>query len=62
MKNRVSADTIWVLFDISNGDTASCQYVWWFKTRKLARAHKRRQHANPNNARLVGPYKYKREE
>jgi len=44
----------WVLFDMSNGSHAR-HYVWWFDTKKAAKEHLKRQHANPNHAKLSDP-------
>jgi len=47
----------WVLFDMSNATTRSHarHYVWWFDTKKAAKEHLKRQHANPDHARLSDP-------
>lgn len=48
-------DYAWVLFDTSNGDEASHRYLWWFDTRREAREHRAKQHANPEWVRLSRP-------
>lgn len=44
--------TLWVLFDMSNGDKSARRYLWWFDTRKAARAHRASQTGTPGTARL----------
>lgn len=46
---------IWLLFDLSNGDPQSRQYVWWFRTRQQARDHKWYQESLRFNAKLSAP-------
>lgn len=48
---------VWILLDTANGDGVSRGYVWWFRTRQDAIEHRKWQNSNPNNARLVGPYR-----
>ena len=43
---------IWLVFDLSNGHPGSRQYVWWFRTRREAIEHKRKQESDPRNAKL----------
>lgn len=56
--NLPKKKSIWLLFDIDNGNSGSKHYVWWFDTRKQAREYKR-SHLNgsPSKAELVGPVK-----
>lgn len=46
----------WVIFDMSNGDSGSRRYVWWFDTKKAALEHLKHQRSNPNNAELSEPH------
>jgi hypothetical protein len=57
---RSSTGRAWVLFDMSNSNGAKA-YVWVFSSRGVALDHMTLQNENPNNARLVGPYRMKRE-
>lgn len=47
--------TIWLLFDLNNGDAGSRRYVWWFNTRGMAMAHRRHQHKMEFGAKLSMP-------
>lgn len=49
---------IWLVFDLCNGDSGKCRYVWWFDTRKDAREHTRWQRRDRRNADLAGPVKF----
>jgi hypothetical protein len=50
--------TEWLLLDRDNGNPETGRgWVRVFKTRKAARDHKRKQNANPNNARVIGPWR-----
>ncbi len=52
--------TIWLTFDLSNGDPSGNglkAYVWWFRTRKAAMKHRRRQHRMYCGAKLSMPRK-----
>lgn len=44
--------TFWVCFDIGNP-----HYLWWFRTRKEAREHFKKQKANPKFSQLQPPTK-----
>jgi hypothetical protein len=52
---------MWVLIDKSNS-TGPCigskHYMWFFLTRSEARDHLKKQNADPEKARLCGPFKY----
>lgn len=62
-KKHFAAPTplIWILVDASNSNQRSKNYLWWFETRQLARAHK--QHVKrvygEKGATLIGPFKYR---
>lgn len=52
--------TIWLLFDLNNGNPSGRgqkAYVWWFRSRKAAMAHRRHQHKMRFGARLSMPRK-----
>lgn len=58
--------TIWLLFDVTNGDGLTLKdpalddprhYVWWFHTRRAALAKLRLHQKIVGRARLVGPFK-----
>lgn len=55
---RQPPKALWVLFDLDNGNPKSRNYLWWFKTRALAREHRRQQLSKPNAARLSQPQKW----
>ncbi len=53
--------TIWVLFDLDNGH-GDLRYLWYFKTRRAAREHRKWQAKLRNSARLSSPQKWIRQE
>jgi hypothetical protein len=50
--------TMWVLFDMDNGNPDSYRYIWYFASKRQAVAHRNRQNAVKKNARVVGPVRY----
>lgn len=36
-KDYLPKGEVWLVFDLSNGDSTSRRYVWWFDSRKEAR-------------------------
>ena len=58
-QGQLLADEIWILIDEDNGDASSKRYLWWFESRQKAREHKKWQNANPKNARVTGPFRYR---
>lgn len=53
---------LYILLDMSNGDYPAKNYTWWFTSYRAAVAHRNKQNANPDYARLKGPYRYVRGE
>lgn len=51
--------TLWILIDRDNGHEGSRRYLWWFETRQQAIDHRKTQNANPRNARVIGPYRFR---
>lgn len=47
----------WLLFDLANGGHPR-HYVWWFKTKKEAKAHRKEQ-KKMGGAKLSRPQKWK---
>jgi hypothetical protein len=50
--------TVWICFDIDNGDYPIKNYGRWFETLEDARDYRIDQMAVPNSARLSQPVKY----
>ena len=55
LKPGASPVSVWLLFDLSNGDGLTHRYVWVFKTKAEALAHRKEQHQKENHARLSPP-------
>jgi hypothetical protein len=51
--------TMWVVFDLDNGNEHSRRYCWCFESRQQARDHIYWQRRQPHAARLSGPRRYK---
>lgn len=62
MKQELERRVVWVLFDLDNGHPGEKHYLWWFETRALAMAHRKRQHAMKHGATLSMPQKWTRPE
>jgi len=58
-QGEMAPEEMWVLFDMVNGDSMSRRYIWWFRTRAMAREHMKHQRGMPNAASLSGPFKYR---
>lgn len=52
--------TVWIVFDLDNGNPLSHRYCWCFETRTLAREHIAWQRQQRHSARLSPPIKYVR--
>ena len=50
--------TVWIVFDLDNGNPLSHRYCWCFETRTLAREHIAWQRQQRHSARLSPPIKY----
>lgn len=48
---------IWIMFDLSNGDSKGRTYFWSFGTKKEALEFRKETHKNPASARLSHPIK-----
>jgi hypothetical protein len=52
-----TGNTLWLVFDTSNGHKGSYRYAWWFDTKKDALAHIEWQKSFPNAADLSKPFR-----
>ena len=49
---------IWLVFDLSNGDKDTKQYVWWFRRRKLAQEWIREHCKDPDHYNVSVPSRW----
>lgn len=54
----IEGNDIWILFDLSNGDTGSKRYLWWFSTRKDALKYRRFHNKSKYSAALSMPRRF----
>lgn len=53
-------NTIWILFQDSNGDTGSKRYCFWFESRAIARSYKKHIESLSGSCGLKGPVRFRR--
>ena len=51
---------VWLVFDLSNGDSETQRYVWWFDTEAQAVAWLAEARARPLSATFSEPVRYAR--